>query len=276
MKIKFYGSSSVGRVRKINEDSFYIDSKFGDKGSIFLVCDGMGGHKAGEIASQYASVKTVEYFYSSSRKDILSKLNEAIKRVNTDIYNQSQKDRSKRGMGTTLVAGVIFEDTMYFANVGDSRAYIIRNNSIKKITKDHSWLEERISEGLLSPEEARNNPNKNIITKCVGYDPDVEPNFGNIILKDGDRIILCSDGLWDELEDSEIKGIALSQADLKKAVDLLIISAERKGGKDNITVLGIDYGKVRIKKTLKNKENTFLSIVTILAVFFLLSSVTLY
>ena len=275
MKINFYGSSSVGRVRKINEDSFSFDSKLQDKGSIFLVCDGMGGHKAGEVASQYASKKTIDYFYSSNQKDILSKLNEAIKKVNIDIYNFSQKDRSKRGMGTTLVAVVLFEGILYFANVGDSRVYIIRNNSIKRLTKDHSWLEERIIEGLISPEEARNNPNKNIITKCVGYDPNVEPNLGSIPLKEGDRIILCSDGLWDELDDLTIKDIALSQKELKKAVDFLILSAEKKGGKDNITVVAIDYGRVKINKIRNNKADTALSVISILAVFFLISAVTL-
>ena len=117
---------------------------------------------------------------------------------------------------------------------------------------------------------------KNIITKCGGYDPDVEPNLGNIILKVGDRIILCSDGLWDELEDLEIKGIALLQTDLKKAVDLIIISAERKGGKDNITVLGIDYGKVRIKKIAMTKNNILLSVVSAITIFFVLSSIILY
>ncbi|MCL4546828.1 MAG: Stp1/IreP family PP2C-type Ser/Thr phosphatase [Deltaproteobacteria bacterium] len=276
MKINVYGASSIGKVRKLNEDSFSFDSSRGDKGSIFLICDGMGGHKAGEVASQYASIKIVEYFYKSAQKDILSKLNESIRIVNREIYNLSQKDSSKRGMGTTLVTTVLFDNILYFANVGDSRAYLLRNDSIRKLTKDHSWLEEKISEGILSPSEARNNPNKNIITKCVGFEPDVEPNFGSIILKGGDRLILCSDGLWNELDDSKIKEIALSNDDLKKSVERLIYAAEKNGGKDNITVVGIDYGKVKINNTKKNKDKMLLSVVSALAIFFLVFSVVMF
>ncbi|MHB8276972.1 MAG: Stp1/IreP family PP2C-type Ser/Thr phosphatase [Candidatus Humimicrobiaceae bacterium] len=276
MKINVYGASSVGRVRKLNEDSFSFDSSRGDKGSIFLICDGMGGHKAGEVASQYASIKIVEYFYKSPQKDIPSKLNESIRMVNREIYNLSQKDSSKRGMGTTVIAVVIFENTLYFANVGDSRAYLLRNDSIRKLTKDHSWLEEKISEGVLSPSEARNNPNKNIITKCVGYEPDVEPNFGSIVLKEGDRLILCSDGLWDELNDFKIKEMALSNSDLKKSVERLISAAEGNGGKDNITVVGIDYGKVKISIINKSKDKILLSVISVLAIFLLVFSVVIF
>jgi len=276
MKINVYGASSVGKVRKLNEDSFSFDSSRGDKGSIFLICDGMGGHKAGEVASQYASIKIVEYFYKSPQKDIPSKLNESIRMVNREIYNLSQKDSSKRGMGTTVIAVVTFENTLYFANVGDSRAYLLRNDSIRKLTKDHSWLEEKISEGVLSPSEARNNPNKNIITKCVGYEPDVEPNFGSIVLKEGDRLILCSDGLWDELNDFKIKEVALSNSDLKKSVERLISTAEGNGGKDNITVVGIDYGKVKISIINKSKDKVLLSVISILAILFLVFSVVMF
>ncbi|MHB8277102.1 MAG: Stp1/IreP family PP2C-type Ser/Thr phosphatase [Candidatus Humimicrobiaceae bacterium] len=276
MKINVYGASSVGKVRKLNEDSFSFDSSRGDKGSIFLVSDGMGGHKAGEVASQYASIKIVEYFYKSAQKDIPSKLNESIRMVNREIYNLSQKDSSKRGMGTTVVAVVIFENTLYFANVGDSRAYLLRNGLIRKITKDHSWLEEKISEGVLSPSEARNNPNKNIITKCVGYDSDVEPNFGNIVLKEGDRLILCSDGLWDELNDLKIKEMALSNSDLKKSVGRLLSAAEGNGGKDNITAVVIDYGKVKINIINKSKDKILLAVISVLAILAIVFSVIIF
>ena len=273
MKISVHGSSSTGKVRKLNEDSYSFDSSRGDKGSIFLVCDGMGGHKAGEVASSYASIKIVEYFYSSHQKDILSKLNESIRKVNSDLYKLSKKDSSKRGMGTTVAVIVIFENILYFANVGDSRVYLIRNSSIGRLTKDHSWLEERISDGSLSPADARNNPNKNIITKCVGYEPDIEPYFGSFVLKEGDRIILCSDGLWDELNDSDIKNTALSNKDLKKSIEKLILKAEEHGGKDNITVLGVDYGKVKIKTLNKYRHLIFLSIISFIAIFFLILSI---
>ncbi|GEM_PF-468448 len=273
MKINAYGKSSIGKVRKLNEDSFSFNSSYGDKGSIFVVCDGMGGHKAGEVASNYASVKVVEYFYNSKQRDILSKLNESIKKVNSDLYKLSSKDISKRGMGTTLVAAVIYENILYFANVGDSRAYIIRNDSIGRLTKDHSWIEEKINDGSLTPQEAKNNPNKNILTKCVGYEPDVEPYFGSFLLKEGDRIILCSDGLWNELNEKEIKNIALFSSDLKKSVDNLIYKAEERGGKDNITVLAIDYGKVKTKTLSKYKKSVPLLVSTFFAIFFLILSI---
>ena len=275
MKISVYGSSSAGKVRKLNEDSYSFDSSSGDKGSIFVVCDGMGGHKAGEVASNYTSIKIVEYFHSSLQKDILTRLNESIRKANNDLYKLSKKDSSKRSMGTTVVVVVVFGNILYFANVGDSRAYLVRNNSIGRLTKDHSWLEERISDGSLRPSEARNNPNKNIITKCVGYEPDIEPYYGSYLLKEGDRIILCSDGLWDELTDSEIKNIALSSKDLRKSIEKLIISAEEHGGSDNITVLGIDYGKVRVNILNKYRHLILLSIISAIAVFFIVLSVVL-
>lgn len=247
MNGSYYGSSSTGRVRKLNEDSYYYNSKAGIEGNLFIVCDGMGGHKAGEVASGYASKKVPEYFYKSKQPDIPSKLKEAVVKVNNEIYNESTRDTSKRGMGTTIVAAILVNKKVYVANVGDSRAYLLRDGRLNKLTKDHSWVEEKISSGELNPEKARGHPKKNVITRCLGYEPDVKVDIFIYDLSEGDRLLLCSDGLWDELNDNEIANILIEGNNVNNAVKKLIISANGKGGKDNVTCIVIDYG-IYVKK----------------------------
>jgi PPM family protein phosphatase len=240
-----HGNSITGRVRKLNEDSFSYNFSKGIYGSLFVVCDGMGGHKAGEIASKYGSKKIYQYFIKSSTGSITARLKESIKRINDDIYQASQKDSSKKGMGTTLVAAYIFDNKLYIANVGDSRAYIVRNSTIKRLTVDHSWVEEKIKEGAFTRAEAKVHPKKNVITRCIGYDFDVEVDTYIYDLMEGDRILLCTDGLWDELNDPEIKRILSESRNIKDATTNLAKEANLKGGRDNITCVGIDYGQFK-------------------------------
>ena len=280
LKIYAHGNSITGRVRKLNEDSFNSTSSKGVHGSLFVVCDGVGGHKAGEIASRYASKKLSQYFFKSSQDNISIRLKEAIKQINNDIYQASQKDNSKKGMGTTVVAAYLFKNKLYLANVGDSRAYLIRNSTIKKLTTDHSWVEEKVKEGVITRTEARIHPKKNVITRCIGYDYNVEVDTYIYELKEGDRIILCTDGLWDELNDLEIKKILSESRNIKDAISNLIKEANIRGGKDNITCVGIDYGKFKSyvladKKIFAIIGLSVLSLVLVIAlIYFLINPIT--
>ena len=260
LKIYAHGNSITGRVRKLNEDSFSYNSSKGVHGSLFVVCDGMGGHKAGEIASKYASKKLSQYFFKSSQDNIAARLIESIKQINNDIYQASQKDKTKKGMGTTLVAAYLFKNKLYIANVGDSRSYLIRNKSIKKLTVDHSWVEEKVKEGVITRAQARVHHNKNVITRCIGYDLDVEVDTYICELKTGDRIILCTDGLWDEFNDLEIKKILSENRNIKDAINNLIKEANTRGGKDNITCIGLDYGKFKSYIQVDKKVLTIIAL----------------
>lgn len=273
IKIKVHGNSISGKVRRLNEDSFSYNCTKGQKGSLFIVCDGVGGHKAGEIASKFASRKIQEYFFQSPQKDISSRLKEAVIKINKDIYTTSQKDNSKKGMGTTLVAAFIYNNKIFIANVGDSRAYLSRNNNLKRLTRDNSWVEEKIRDGVISPSEARNHPKKNIITRCIGYSPDVIVDTYKYVLKSGDRIILCSDGLWGELEDYEIKRIIYENRNIAEAVNNLIQNANTNGGKDNITCIGMDYGRFKSLAGI-NKKNVIVLALSVLS--FILIAVLIF
>ena len=273
IKISIHGNSIVGRVRKLNEDSFKYGSKKGLNGSLFVVCDGVGGHKAGEVASNYTSKKFIEYFFKSSQKDIIKRLKQTAKRINKEIYDAASEDNSKNGMGTTLVAVFLFNDKLYIANVGDSRAYLAREGILNKLTMDNSVVENMVRKGTISLGEARNHPKKNQITRCIGYDSDLEVDTYVCQLKEGDRIILCTDGLWDELDDFEINEIINISRNIDEAVNNLIQGANSKGGRDNITCLGFSYGKVKkIVPAVGNRRSPALVIVSILSVFFFLVS----
>ena len=239
----FTGASSSGRIRRLNEDAFYFEPLRGVEGNLFVLCDGMGGHKAGDIASKHAVKRINEYFYKSQNPNIALRLKEAIFKINSEIYSEANRDQAKSGMGTTLVAAFIAAGKLYIANVGDSRAYIFRDGKINKLTKDHSLIEEKLDRGEITQVEARGHPEKNKITRCIGYGSEVEVDIFNYSIKNGDRLLLCSDGLWDELDDNEIASILYEGKDVNDCVARLITSANIKGGRDNITCIVIDYGK---------------------------------
>lgn len=233
--------TDVGRVRPHNED--FVDchiptdrEQIDRKGAMYLVADGMGGHQAGEVASQGAVESVIRSYYSDLDHDVGTSLVRAFRVANQRIHEQALADPSKVGMGTTLVAAVILGAKVFVANVGDSRAYLIGKTGITQITEDHSWVEEQVRAGLLTPEQARRHPQRNLVTRALGSKPAVEVDLFEGQLGKGDILLLCTDGLTGHVEDLEIEA-AVREHPPKEAVQLLVAKANERGGSDNISVL---------------------------------------
>lgn len=228
--------SDIGNFREINEDCVgYFEN---ETVKIYIVADGVGGHNAGEIASKIAVDKTIEYIKSfNGTGDIKEVLRSGILLANEEIYRLSLTKKGLSGMGTTVTACVIYDGKLFIANIGDSSCFIISNSDIIKVTKDHSLVQELIDEGSITEAQARNHPNKNIITRALGTGSRVEVDIFEIPLKDITKIILCTDGLTDELEPREILEYAISSIDNIKACKELIAIAKSRGGRDNISVM---------------------------------------
>ncbi|MBI2339786.1 MAG: Stp1/IreP family PP2C-type Ser/Thr phosphatase [Deltaproteobacteria bacterium] len=249
LKLASYGLTDVGRKRTHNEDSILVN----DDLSLYIVADGMGGHSGGEFASRMA-VTTMEEVVKNINSDpeatVISGVNTedadagdrlryAIETASGKIYDQSLYDQSLKGMGTTTVAAVFSEGQLYIANVGDSRAYLFHANKIKQITTDHSLVTEQIRAGILNENDARKHKLKNIITRSVGYQEQVECDVKKFDLHLGDKLLLCTDGLSNMVDDREIERIVVGHP-MKEACKKLIDSANEKGGEDNITVLIVE------------------------------------
>lgn len=239
-----FGMSDVGCVRELNEDCFCIHGFKNDgDGGFCVLADGMGGHNAGEVASQNA----VKFIAEEMQKlmndggEIPAGLNRAVDTANKKIYDMSQLNAIHKGMGTTVVAAVISDGSVFLANVGDSRAYAIRGEEIVQITTDHSVVSELMMSGLITPEEARRHPQKNIITRAVGTDSRVRADIFEYDFSPGDIMIMCSDGLSTMLTDSEIYEIVNEEENSENTVRRLIETAKEKGGIDNITVICIRF-----------------------------------
>jgi protein phosphatase len=236
--MKSEGKTDIGKKRAQNQDSlFFTDEPIGPLPNLYIVADGMGGHKAGDIASKTAIECVTEYIKESTLNNPVSVLKRAITYANDKVYRLSRENADYNGMGTTFVAAVEDEGVLYVANIGDSRLYHI-SDDIRQITLDHSLVEELIRTGQLDRNKGRNHPEKNIITKALGIGNDVVPDFFEVNLLPHDSILLCSDGLTNMLEDDEIKEIIFEcKGDLKNAVDKMIDRANYYGGKDNISVV---------------------------------------
>jgi len=234
-------SSDVGCVRELNEDSgTYIQPDdpelLRSKGLLIVVADGMGGHSAGEVASRLA-VDVVARAYYEDDGDARSALEKAFHEANREIHKAAENDASKNGMGTTCTALVLQNGTAISAHVGDSRLYLVREGSIYLMTEDHSAVMEMVKAGLITLEQARHHPEKNVILRAMGSHPEVEVTTWHepFPVRAGDRFLLCSDGLYDLVEDEEIKGIVMLSAP-QTACESLIALAKQRGGHDNITV----------------------------------------
>ena len=212
------------------------ETPIGPLPNLFLVADGMGGHAAGDFASKYAISVVIDFIRKSTIKSPVSLLKRALVYASNELFKEAEKDRDKMGMGTTMVAAVFQDKTLYVANIGDSRLYII-NDDIKQITMDHSLVEELIRNGQLERNKGRNHPEKNIITRAMGSRDEAMPDFFEIQLNDGDKVLLCSDGLSNMVEDDEIRDIVLDSPDLEDTVSSLISRANYYGGNDNISVI---------------------------------------
>ncbi|MBV1816603.1 Stp1/IreP family PP2C-type Ser/Thr phosphatase [Anaerosalibacter bizertensis] len=236
-------STDKGKVRKNNQDSYFVSED--TELPLFIVADGMGGHKAGEVASNMA-VEIVKDFFIEKKEelkknkvDILKFIRSAVEKANTIIYKKSIENDEFHGMGTTITMAYIFENKLYIGHVGDSRAYLLRNNKFIQITEDHSLVAEMVKKGSISEEEAECHPQRNIITRAIGTDEEV---ITDIIVEDiykDDILLLCTDGLTNMMNDDEIKEILINKIDLQKNCNSLVKKANRLGGIDNVTVIAI-------------------------------------
>lgn len=232
-----YAKTDVGRKRSMNQDYFYSnENTVGSFRNLFIVADGMGGHKAGDHASRLCVEEMVASVKETKHTTPVTIFEEAVNRANYAIYRESVEHIEFEGMGTTMVACTFQEDMMYVANIGDSRLYLIRDK-IEQITDDHSLVEELVKNGNLTESEARVHPQKNIITRALGTENLVSADFFEVPVKTGDIILLCSDGLSNMLDDDDMEYILKHSDTLEKAGGTLISRANQNGGEDNITAV---------------------------------------
>jgi protein phosphatase len=229
MRVRAGVATDIGRVREGNEDSYLSEEP------LFAVADGMGGHKGGEVASQLA-LDTLEAEFREGRVDLVQQIKDA----NAAVFERSQADTSVKGMGTTLTAVVVEGGSALFAHVGDSRAYLLRADDLRQLTDDHTLVARMVKSGEISEAEAEVHPHRSVLTRALGTEPDIVVDEFDVALTDGDRLLLCSDGLTGMVTEEQIAAILSSTADPQEAADRLVRAANRAGGVDNITVVVID------------------------------------
>ena len=237
MRLVFAAATDVGRMRKNNEDS-YLSSK-----PVAAVADGMGGHSAGEVASAIAIEELAALGDRGPWENetaATDDLKQAILRANRRIREMAASDHKLNGMGTTLVALLEDGDMVHVANVGDSRGYLLRPGELSQVTVDHSLVQELVDDGRLSPEDAERHPQRSVITRALGIDPEVEFDLFTYKLQVGDRLLLCSDGLSDVVGTTQIRNVLLRVRSPQKAARQLVTVANEQGGPDNITVIVVD------------------------------------
>ena len=235
MHIEYGSQSDQGKVRGTNEDACIVNIR--DK--VFLVADGMGGHAAGEVASQIAA-STVEEFVTELNPDarLDELLKNAVTEANKRVYEAQMQKSEYRGMGSTLTVLAFSENRFYIAQVGDSRAYLLRDGSLNQLTQDHSVVWPLYENGILTKEDISKHPQKNLITRSIGTYPQVEVDLQNDVACKGDTFLLCSDGLTDVLSDQDIEQmLSATEASPQKLTEMLIGAANNAGGPDNITVV---------------------------------------
>jgi PPM family protein phosphatase len=275
------GQSDVGLVRENNEDSFLIadlnsgvsapDSAalrqiVGGKGCLFLVADGMGGLEAGEVASRMAVELTAQYFLTRLRDNecsepqvFVSTLKKSIEEANQRVFEEARKNSKLRGMGTTLTAAAVYGGSIFFAQVGDSRAYLERNGFLTQMTQDQSVVAQLVSSGALMPEDAKAHPQRNVILQAVGAQDHVDVAISSADLRRGDRVVLCSDGLWGKLEEEELKEI-LDRFDPKGTCQRLVELARERGGEDNITIIVAHFDGDGLPPTTPDERPVYASL----------------
>ncbi|MCR5007551.1 MAG: Stp1/IreP family PP2C-type Ser/Thr phosphatase [Oribacterium sp.] len=242
----FFAKTDKGRKRRMNQDYVFATSKpVGALPNLFLLADGMGGHKAGDFASRFA-VEEFRKYISEAPKDIPSVqlIQNAISSVNERLYKLSMEDENYSGMGTTLVSAFIDDNVITVSNIGDSRAYIIHGNTIKQITRDHSYVEEMVRRGFMRRGSQDYLNSRNIITRAVGIEPRVAADFFEVELSEGDYFLMCSDGLSNMADNESIRNIVRERNSVENKVQALIDIANINGGKDNIGIVLVDpYGE---------------------------------
>jgi protein phosphatase len=255
MLVNWGAATDTGTLRVQNEDSFLAQD------GMFVVADGMGGHNAGEVASAMA-IKMLGDAQKAGVTDA-NQLSEVIKQINKAIFQASADQTDQRGMGTTLTALALTpsnrnsEVSVSVANIGDSRTYLLRNGEFRQVSVDHSYVQELVSEGLITKEEARTHARRNIVTRALGIEPNVAVDTWTLPLINGDRYILCSDGLVDEVTDEAIEQCVKQPISPQKLADQLVVIANQNGGRDNITVVVVDVvadGKSATSVSTNNGE----------------------
>lgn len=240
--MKISAKSDVGAVRQNNQD-FCLSGEFPDGVTWALVCDGMGGANGGNIASESAARTISEkinsgYHQAMNDNSMKHLIVSAIEAANATVFSHSRNDTTLKGMGTTVVLAIIKNDTLYIAHVGDSRIYIVTDESITQLTNDHSVVQLMIEKGEISREEAKEHPQKNVITRALGVDDSIRIDYSQEVYNPGDIVLLCSDGLTNYVEDEKIKEIC-NTYDSYTLADVLVDEANRNGGGDNVTVITV-------------------------------------
>lgn len=236
-----YALTDVGIRRSMNQDFIYAETgPMGSLENIFLLADGMGGHKAGDYASRFVVEQLAAFFGQKfPEKDVHGILKEGIRKVNQELYEEACQDKSLYGMGSTLVMATIRGTVLYVANIGDSRLYLLRDE-LQQITRDHSYVEELVAMGKIKRGSRDYQEKKNIITRAMGTGEHVDPDLFALKLKKGDIILMCSDGLSNMVDEFEMEYIIRSEDGLQRKAESLVEAANRNGGKDNISVILIE------------------------------------
>lgn len=261
-KIEIWGLTDVGRKRSHNEDTIASDIDTG----VVILADGMGGYKAGEVASAIAVDEIMKEVRNGLKQAKTGEIDEesgfsveslvvktAIEKANETIYQTAQSQPQCRGMGTTVVAAAFYDNRTTIAHVGDSRLYRLRDGAFQQVTSDHSLLQELIDKGFYTPEEAKHSLNKNLVTRALGIEENTSPDIREEVVKPGDMYLLCSDGLTDLVEDDEIRVTLETHGDsLETAAKSLVDQANDKGGKDNVSVI-----LVRSLKSFQAKQSWY-------------------
>jgi protein phosphatase len=229
MRIEVGAATDIGQVREGNEDSFLIEAP------LYAIADGMGGHRGGEVASRLA-LETIDVMFREGE----GSLGDQVRAANRVVHDRSRQDRQVSGMGTTLTAMVVDEAVAHIAHVGDSRGYLLRAGDLRQITADHTLVARMVKTGEISKEEADVHPHRNVLVRSVGTEPTVDVDEDELPLLDGDRLLLCSDGLTDMVAEEQIQAILESEPDPQRAADRLVKAANRAGGVDNITAVVLD------------------------------------
>jgi protein phosphatase len=258
--------TDVGQVREHNEDSLLVSPP------LFVVADGMGGHAAGEVASELAIHIFEEAAITRADPEALER---AVLDSNSAIIEAAREGRGAAGMGTTLTAAIIEDDLLLIAQVGDSRAYLLQGQQLRQVTRDHSLVEQLVSTGHITREEARVHPNRSVITRALGSDEDLQPDIYEMRVKEGDRLLLCSDGLSSMLDTATLFRLLADNPDPQAAADALVDAANEAGGHDNITVIVVNIDEVSARAVSRQKQRLVRGIIAFLIVFVLILAGTI-
>jgi serine/threonine protein phosphatase PrpC len=251
LRLAAAGLTDIGRRRERNQDNTTHrvptdEAELAKRGALFVVCDGMGGHAAGEVAAEIGVDTIRDTYFVSTHDDVIDNLADAIRAANERIYEYAAEHPEVTGMGTTCVTLLIHGGRAYFVNIGDSRAYIARDGKLRQVTLDHSWVAEQVRAGVLTEEQARVHAHRNVITRSLGTQPNVNADLFIEKLQEGDRILLCSDGLHGYVDEAAIERTVVESDQPDESVQALVDMANENGGPDNITAVLVQLLEVPV------------------------------